>query len=97
MEEGRPPGLVKDILRYYVKHPATADTTEGLARWRLLEDYVEQTTRHVEEALDWLVDRGLLTAMVGPGKRRVFVLNAARREEAEGLLDAWKEERCGGR
>jgi hypothetical protein len=37
------PRLTKDILRFYVEHPGVAETPEGLARWRLLEQYVEDT------------------------------------------------------
>ena len=78
-----PPRLAKDILSYYVKHPTAADTSEGLARWRLLEAYVEQTTRETEKALDWLVAQGYLSVRTGLGHRRMFTLNTDRLEDAE--------------
>ena len=93
MSDISPPRLAKDILSYYVKHPMAADTCEGLARWRLLEEYVEQTTRETEQALDWLVTRGFLSASSGPGNDRVFVLNADRRQEAETFVEDPKEEK----
>lgn len=83
MADVSPPRLAKDILSYFIKHPMAADTCEGLARWRLLEEYVEQTTRDTEKALDWLVDHGFLSTRKGAGNRAVFVLNDARRQDAE--------------
>jgi hypothetical protein len=97
MAEASPPRLAKDILSYYVKHPMAADTCEGLARWRLLEEYVEQTTRETEKALEWLVAHGFLSATTGPGNRRVFVLNADRRQDAETFVEDPKEEDRGKR
>ena len=97
MTEESPPHLAKDILSYYVKHPMAADTCEGLARWRLLEEYVEQTTQETEKALDWLVSHGFLSARVGIGNRRVFVLNADRRQDAATFVSDPKEENRGRR
>jgi hypothetical protein len=91
MAEESPPHLAKDILSYYVTHPMAADTCEGLARWRLLEKYVEQTTHDTEEALDWLVSHGFLSVRVGLDNRRVFVLNTDRRHDAETFVDDPKE------
>lgn len=91
------PRLVKDILSYYVKHPFAADTCEGLARWRLLEEYVEQTTRETEEALEWLVGHGFLSARTGPGNDRVFMLNADRRKDAETFVGHQEDEKRGKR
>jgi hypothetical protein len=97
MAEERPPHLAKEILSYYVKHPTAADTYEGLARWRLLEEYVEQTTHDTEKAVDWLVSHGFLAVSGGLGNRRVFVLNADRRQDAETFVDDQKEEGRGDR
>jgi hypothetical protein len=82
MTDASLPRLAKTILSYYVKHPLAADTTEGLARWRLLEEYVEKTTRETEQALEWLVREGYLSVRTGPGNRSVFTLNADRRLDA---------------
>ena len=84
-------------MSYYVTHPMAADTCEGLARWRLLEKYVEQTTHDTEKALDWLVSHGFLSVRVGPGNRRVFVLNADRRQDAETFVEDPKDESRGDR
>jgi hypothetical protein len=97
MTDASSPRLAKTILSYYVKHPMAADTTEGLARWRLLEEYVEKTTRETEQALEWLVREGYLSARTGPGNRRVFTLNADRRQEAETFIADPEDETRGDR
>jgi hypothetical protein len=93
----RQPRLAKGILSYYVEHPGTVESPEGLARWRLLEQYVEETTRETEKALAWLVGRGFLTEVSQLGGRRMFVLNATRLEDARTLVTASVEDTDGRR
>jgi hypothetical protein len=91
-EEARP-RLVKDILSCYIDTPNLVESTEGLARWRLLEQYVEETTRETEKALAWLVERGFLREVTpGSSTRRMFMLNMDRLDEAQTFLTAAKEE-----
>ena len=92
-----PPRLAKDLLSYYLKHPTTVETTEGLARWRLLEEYVERTIRETEQAIHWLVERGFLREVVRPGGRSVYVINPDRRDQAEALVEDAATDRHGGR
>jgi len=73
-------------LHYYLTHPTAVDTTEGLAQWRLLEEYVERTLRETQEALDWLVDCGFLRRVARPGGRAVFMMNPGRRRDAEAFM-----------
>lgn len=35
--------LALEILQYYLRHPEAADTLEGVARWRLLEQRIHHT------------------------------------------------------
>jgi hypothetical protein len=91
------PRLARELLSYYTKHPQAADTSEGLARWRLLQEYVERTTRDTEEALGWLVARGFLREVPGRAGRSVFVLAADRRGEAEAFLGRPKGAKRGRR
>ena len=69
-------------MNYYLAHPSAVDTSEGLARWRLLEEYVERTIRETEEALAWLVEREALRQIERPCGRSVFVMNPDRRDAA---------------
>jgi hypothetical protein len=89
---------VNDLLNYYLTHPTAVDTSEGLARWRLLEEYVERTMRETEDALGWLVAHGFLREIPRRGGRPVFMMNADRRRDAELLLaDAREGKRRGQR
>ena len=52
--------VVEQIMRYFTEHPQAADSLEGVARWRLLQQRVEETVVETEAALEWLVARGVL-------------------------------------
>jgi len=76
------------VLRYFVRNPQAADTLEGIARWRLLEEAVQRTTEETGEALAWLVAAGLLRCTEVPGCVPVYSLAAGRQDDAERLLSA---------
>jgi hypothetical protein len=97
LSEPLQPRLAKDVLRYYLTHPTAVDTCEGLARWRLLEEYVERTTRETEEALAWLVGHGFLDEITRPGGRTVFYMRPDRRFEAERFVESERPEIHGDR
>jgi hypothetical protein len=78
---------VKQILGYFVRNPKAADTLEGVARWRLLEEEIQNSIAQTEAALEWLVAQGLLEKLQPPGSRCVFRLNAARQADAIRLMD----------
>ena len=82
MADDPSPPLAKPLLSYCLEHPTTADTSEGFARWRLLEQYVEHTMRETEVALEWLVRHGFLREIPRPAGPPVFVMNPERRREA---------------
>lgn len=52
--------LVEDVLRYFTRNPNAADTVEGLARWRLVDEVIHSNLEHVAEAVAWLVSQGML-------------------------------------
>jgi hypothetical protein len=91
------PPLMGDVLRFYVEHPGVAETPEGLARWRLLEQYVESTMRETTDAVDWLVEHGFLHEVAARRGAPLFMLNTERRSEAEALLNTSKERGRGRR
>jgi hypothetical protein len=76
------PELVREVLGYFVEHPGTVDTLEGVARWRLTEKRVRQTVTRVSESLQWLVSREFLTATHQTGLEPVYRLNVERIKEA---------------
>lgn len=77
---------MKEILDYFVRNPNAADTLEGIARWRLLEEQVHRTVEETARALDFLVSHGLLHEIQTSGPKKVFRLNPKRRKEAARFL-----------
>jgi hypothetical protein len=79
--------VVKQVLGYFVRNPKTADTLEGIARWRLLEERVQKSLLQTEAAIDWLVGQKYLEeVMVAGSKEAIFRLNPERRSDAVRLL-----------
>jgi hypothetical protein len=82
------PQLARDILSYFVRNPQAADTLEGIARWRLLEEAIHQSIEGTSQALSWLVSEGFLVEISIGGRNRVFRLNPERQTSAESWLHA---------
>ena len=87
-QDGKPdPAVVRQVLRYFVRHPQAADDLEGIARWRLVEEEIFMRVEETQRALAWLVDRRLLCRTDASGVSPVFTLNRERLDEAHALLD----------
>lgn len=82
------PEMAKEVLRYFVHNPHAADSLEGVARWRLLEEVVQRHVEGTHQALSWLVVQGFLREVSTPGRGAIFSLNPERRAEAERFLGA---------
>lgn len=78
---------MKQLLGYFVRNPNAADSLEGLARWRLLEEQIQNSLSQTEAAVAWLVAQGYLEECQPRGSGRVFRLNPSRREDAIRLLE----------
>jgi hypothetical protein len=61
-ERGRQakPEVAKEILGYFLRHPKAADSLEGIAEWRILDEKVRRSVEETKKALDWLVRKGFL-------------------------------------
>ena len=80
------PELAKEILRYFLRHPQAADSFEGVARWRLIEEVVQRRVEGTHKALSWLVRHGFLREVSTAGTGAIFSLNPERQAEAERFL-----------
>lgn len=78
--------VAKDILRYFLRHPKAADSLEGVARFRLLDETVHQGVAETEKGLNRLVAQGFLDVS-SRGSRIVYCLNPNKRAEAAGSLN----------
>jgi Fe2+ or Zn2+ uptake regulation protein len=78
--------LIREILGYFLSHPQSADSLEGIARWRLLHAVVHRALAETSRALEWLVEQGYLHKVSAPGSEHVFSLNLEKREEAAAFM-----------
>jgi len=79
--------LAKQVLRVFLHNPQSADSLEGVARWRLLEETIHHTLTETSGALEQLVTRGYLRMVSVPGSDSIYALNPVKREEAEQFLN----------
>ncbi len=79
-------GVASQILSYFLRNPQAADSLEGVARWRLLDERVHHAFEETDRALNYLVSRGFLTEDSTPLSGRIFRLNVEKRSEAEHFL-----------
>ena len=71
-----------------------ADTLEGIARWRLLEERVSLSVRQTEAALKWLVEQGFIEELRPVGLRSsIFRLNPQRLKDTRQFLAGAEQER----
>jgi len=84
-----------EILSYFLRNPLAADTLEGIARWRLLDEVVYRKVEETRAALEWLVEHGLFRETATTGTGPVFCLNVDKISEAEKLLAAKARRRRG--
>lgn len=72
----------REILSYFVRNPRAADSIEGVARWRLLDQTIHRTVDETRQALQWLVAQGFLRESKTMGSGTIFDLNPERQAEA---------------
>jgi hypothetical protein len=77
----------KEILNYFVRNPRAADSVEGVARWRLLDQTIHRTIDETHQALEWLVAEGFLCQATTAGSGTIFTLNAERQAQARRFLE----------
>ena len=78
--------LAKQVLDYFLRNPHAADTLEGVARWRLLDETIHQAVEAIDRALEGLVSQGYLQQTATGCAGRIFCLNEGKRVEAERFL-----------
>jgi hypothetical protein len=55
--------LANEILRYLREHPQASDNVEGIAKWWIKRQRLEEALHQVQEALDRLVSRSQVEAL----------------------------------
>jgi hypothetical protein len=69
--------VAASVLGYFRRHPRCVDDLEGIARWRLLDERVDQVVSETARALKRLVSQGLLVCIDTPGLRQRYRLAVA--------------------
>jgi hypothetical protein len=64
--------VARQVVRYLDAHPDASDTVDGIARWWLARQRIEDAKEIVRAALELLVDRGVLQARTLPGGVTLF-------------------------
>jgi hypothetical protein len=67
--------VIRAILNYLMKNPDAKDTSEGVRRWWLPEDYRKQRQEELEEILDFLVAKTWLTTRTTTQQKKIYGLN----------------------
>jgi len=78
--------VAREILRFYLRNPEAADSVEGLARWRLLDERIFSTLDQIARTVAWLVAHDFLVKERTSPLREVFRLNESEREKIETFL-----------
>jgi hypothetical protein len=78
--------VARDILRFYLRNPQAADSVEGLARWRLLDEKIYSTLDKVTRAVSWLVSQELLVKEPTSPFTSVFRFNESERQKSESFV-----------
>ena len=81
-------GVVRDVMRYFLQHPTAADTLEGIARWRLLQERARDVVTETDAALALLVERNILEEIRAAGVPPLYRLKPDKAEDARRLLEA---------
>jgi hypothetical protein len=78
--------MAREILRYFVRNPQAADSLEGVARWRLMDEVIRRKLDETQAALEWLVVEGYLNTSVSPGGTVTFSLNPTPAKDIQQFL-----------
>lgn len=78
--------ICQEILAYLAEHPDAKDTIEGIIEWWLLEQKIKHQAKMVKEALEELVDKGLLVEQQGKNVHTYYQLNRDTYEKIRSLV-----------
>jgi len=74
-------------LHYLYRNPDTKDTLEGISRWWLLQERIDQKLEEVAICLDFLVSKGFIIEKTIDNKRKYYQLNKEKLKEISEILN----------
>ena len=78
--------MAKQVLAYFVRNPGAADSAEGVARWRIMDERIRSSVQQTFAVLRWLVAEGYLDEISTRGAGSIFRLNTDRIDDARELV-----------
>ena len=64
--------VAQEIKRYFAAHSNAADNLEGIAKWWLARQRLQESSELVKKALDYLIDQGLITRTVSHSGEAIY-------------------------
>jgi hypothetical protein len=78
--------ITQEILGYLVSHPQAQDTLEGIIHFWLLEQKIKYQTKMVKEAIEELVESGLILEHKIGGTETHYRINNEEFEKIKEIL-----------
>ncbi len=88
----RVPKVAAQILHYFANNPEAADTLEGIARWRLLEEQIQRGLQETQQALEWLVANDFLLEESRVSSGKLYRLNQEKAADVTSFLSQGDED-----
>jgi len=79
--------VIRAVLRYLVKNPDAKDTTEGICKWWLPEQYRERQQEKLEQTLRFLASKNWLTVRMTSQQKTIYGLNKNFLEQIKSYLN----------
>ena len=89
----REPEFARQVLGYFVRNPQAADTLEGIARWRLLEEQLHHSLPQTYAAITWLVEQHYLQVVQPVSSVQLYRLDPQRQKDAVHFLARQKTQK----
>jgi hypothetical protein len=78
--------VIREILRYCIKHPDAKDTIDGILKWWLPGGNAEWGKEEVQRALDFLTAKGWLTKRETTPAKDLYGINRDQLDEIKIFL-----------
>ena len=67
--------VAQQILEYLHEHPHACDTLEGIARWWVMRQRLNESVDVIQRALERLKTEGVIEEHKGPDRRTLYSLS----------------------
>ena len=80
------------LFRYMVDHPEAKHTTEGIAKWWILEQKLEEEMAVIKNVISHFIDVGLLKEVELPQKKNYLKINLEKINQCRKILNNLQQE-----